>query len=331
MQGACLGLAWCILSLAILLATESLASQAPHERRTPLPIKAGASRRKVLQRQTVDPNFSASISGDFATSDNVVLPVASKPNFSDSITFNNPPRITTSYSYSYGTALGSKGCQTSDGSNIQVPSTSTNPTQTPALAPSSSPTSTAASYVSTGQSTIVQVCNKQNVKSEINRMLIECEAKMQARAGPISLLAKGVTAANSKQIATQLGSNLEEVGVHLKSYVSSIQSCGNDPNPLSADRQIAISDVAWSAFQVVLTLKPLFKSIVGLYERFPIIKSTCADPLSKLSTALAALIGACGIQINLFDTRFFPLVAPQLKEFTNMGGDFVAFVGTFES
>lgn len=55
------------------------------------------------------------------------------------------------------------------------------------------------------------------------------------------------------------------------------------------------------------------------------------DVLVAISTALAGLIGACGEQINLFDTQFFPLVTPQIEELTDLDDDFVSFIGDFIS
>jgi hypothetical protein len=42
------------------------------------------------------------------------------------------------------------------------------------------------------------------------------------------------------------------------------------------------SDVSWSAFQVVLTLKAVFESITCLYKPFPVIKTLCSGECTNL-------------------------------------------------
>jgi len=51
--------------------------------------------------------------------------------------------------------------------------------------------------------------------------------------------------------------------------------------------------------------------------------------LLKISLALSSLIGACSQQLNLFDTGFFALAGPMMKDFTNLGNNFAAFSGGF--
>ncbi|KAH9445502.1 hypothetical protein MJO28_012655 [Puccinia striiformis f. sp. tritici] len=174
-------------------------------------------------------------------------------------------------------------------------------------------------------------CDKAHTKAEINRVLIQCEAKLKLSADPIQTLVKQVTKDNTKQLGAQMVTNLQTILAQLRSDLGNVQVCGSDAKPLSPDKGIALSDASWSAFQVVLTLKAVFESITGLYKPFPVIRDMCSDYLLTISTALASLIGACGEQMNLFDTRFFPLVTPQLEEFTGIDDNFVSFVGSFTS
>ncbi|KAA1086415.1 hypothetical protein PGTUg99_004457 [Puccinia graminis f. sp. tritici] len=173
--------------------------------------------------------------------------------------------------------------------------------------------------------------DKTHTKSEINRVLIQSEAQLKMPATLIQANVTQVTKENAAQIGSQIATNLKDILAHLKVSLTNVQLCGTDAKPLSADKGINLSDVSWSAFQVVLTLKPVFQSVSGLYKPYPVIKNSCSDNMLSISTALASLIGACGEQINLFDTRFFPLVTPQLEEFTSLDDNFVAFVGSFTS
>lgn len=326
MRGASSRIACWLVSLTLLLSTESLARQAAYKRRSPSPTsrvhEAGGSHRQVFERQTGQPDFSASISGD-------------------SVTFGDPSSRGTSYNYYYSTFPVPEGYGAGGVASTASSPSGTLPPQAPAAQPTLPSTSTATTSVAfqsptaaspmASQSSTVQSCDKAHTKFEINRLLIDCEAKLKNCTASILLLAHNVTVANRDQIASQLAPKIQQLGTILQSYVRSIQSCGNDRRPLSSDQGVSISDVSWSAFQVVLTLKPVFQCVTKLYQPFPAIKSICTPLFSSLSTALAAIIGACGIQINLFETRFMPLVSPQLKEFTDIGDDFASFVGSFES
>lgn len=174
-------------------------------------------------------------------------------------------------------------------------------------------------------------CDNSNAKAEINRFLVKCEAALKRSTAPIIARASTVDASNASQLATQIAAYLKDILAQLKLSLSYVQLCGIDAKPLSNEKGVAISDVSWSAFQVVLTLKDVYHSITGLYKPFPVIKAQCSDVLVAISTALAGLIGACGEQINLFDTQFFPLVTPQIEELTDLDDDFVSFIGDFIS
>ncbi|KNZ52483.1 hypothetical protein VP01_355g4 [Puccinia sorghi] len=190
-------------------------------------------------------------------------------------------------------------------------------------------------------------CDNSNAKAEINRFLVKCEAALKRSTAPIIARASTVDASNASQLATQIAAYLKDILAQLKLSLSYVQLCGIDAKPLSNEKGVAISDVSWSAFQVVLTLKDVYHSITGLYKPFPVIKAQCSggynsdvndnflcikpNVLVAISTALAGLIGACGEQINLFDTQFFPLVTPQIEELTDLDDDFVSFIGDFIS
>jgi len=189
----------------------------------------------------------------------------------------------------------------------------------PAVAPALPPVSSA------------PTCDKTNTKAEINRFLVQCEATLKKSTTPIIACVQTVNQSNVAELAPQIATHVKEILRQLKLSLSYVQLCGMDAKPLSNDQGVAISDVSWSAFQVVLTLKDIYHSISGLYKPFPVMKQQCSDTLMAISTALASLIGACGEQINLFDTRFFPLVTPQLKEFSDLADDFVSFIGDFTS
>lgn len=216
--------------------------------------------------------------------------------------------------------------------NAPSQASSQTPSQAPSQAIASASSYSAQSATSSAPSVpSAPTCDKTNTKSEINRMLVECECKLQTSSAPIIAYTSQVNQESAQQLASQIVLKLKDILSQLKLSLSNVQLCGMDPKPLSTNKGVALSDVSWSAFQVVLTLKAVFESITCLYKPFPVIKTLCSDTLLSISTALANLIGACGEQINLFDTRFFPLVSPQLEEFTNLGDNFVSFVGTFAS
>jgi len=162
-------------------------------------------------------------------------------------------------------------------------------------------------------------------------MLIGCDAKVKNFTQPIGVYVKRISSANATQTGSHILVALNNVTAQLKSSLTDIQALGTDATPLSPDGGVTVSDISWSAFQIVLTLKTVFQSVTGLYKPFPVIKQTCGDALLTVSTALASLIGACGEQVNLFDTRFFPLVTPQLQEFKDIPDNFFSFVGSFAS
>ncbi|POW00051.1 hypothetical protein PSTT_13348 [Puccinia striiformis] len=126
--------------------------------------------------------------------------------------------------------------------------------------------------------------------------------------------------------------NLQTILAQLRSDLGNVQVCGSDAKPLSPDKGIALSDASWSAFQVVLTLKAVFESITGLYKPFPVIRDMCSGelPFDDFHST-RQLDWSVWEQMNLFDTRFFPLVTPQLEEFTGIDDNFVSFVGSFTS
>lgn len=210
------------------------------------------------------------------------------------------------------------------------------PAESLSFVPQAAPTSVAATAVASGQPAPLPLpsapsCDKTHTKSEVNRLLIQSEAQLKVSADSAQALVKQVTKDNAQEAGSQIATDLKAILAVLKLSLSNVQLCGSDAKPLSTDKGIALSDVSWSAFQVVLTLKGVFQSVSGLYKPFPVIKTLCSDSLLAISTALASLIGACGEQINLFDTRFFPLVTPQLEEFTGLDDNFVSFVGSFTS
>lgn len=172
-------------------------------------------------------------------------------------------------------------------------------------------------------------CDATQPKFAINNLLVTYNGKLRENSDCIVTLTNQVREDNSQQIGGLIAAELQKTITALTTCLSSVQVCGTDPKPLSANKGINLSDVSWSAFQIVLTLKTVFESVSCLYKPFPAIRQTCSDILLKLSTALASLIGACGEQINLFDTRFFPLVTPQLKEFTDIDDNFSSFFGSF--
>jgi len=198
-------------------------------------------------------------------------------------------------------------------------------------APSQVPASSYAAQPAASPAPSAPTCDKSNTKSEINRLLVECEWQLQLSSNSILNYTSQVNQDNAQELGSQIVIKLKDILNQLKLSLSNVQLCGMDAKPLSTDKGVALSDVSWSAFQVVLTLKSVYEPITCLYKPFPVIKTLCSDVLLLISTALANLIGACGEQINLFDTRFFPLVTPQLEEFTGLADNFVSFVGTFAS
>lgn len=215
----------------------------------------------------------------------------------------------------------------------QIPSPSAQPvmTQIPSSNAQSAITQAPSSTAPPAITQALSSCDRTKIKFEINRFLVSCEEELQSPVGEVTLYAAKLAKNNTAEASNLLAEKLTAIAGLLKAYNGRIQACGTDASPLSDNLGIVLSDVSWSAFQVVLTLKTMFEAVTSLYKQSPAFEKTCGPLLSNVSTALAALVAACSEQINLFDTRFFPLITPQLPEIQSIPGDFASFVGGFTS
>jgi hypothetical protein len=200
--------------------------------------------------------------------------------------------------------------------NAPSQASSQTPSQAPSQAIASASSYSAQSATSSAPSVpSAPTCDKTNTKSEINRMLVECECKLQTSSAPIIAYTSQVNQESAQQLASQIVLKLKDILSQLKLSLSNVQLCGMDPKPLSTNKGVALvryssiyepflnssresdsayqhrvvlsflvlqSDVSWSAFQVVLTLKAVFESITCLYKPFPVIKTLCSGECTNL-------------------------------------------------
>ncbi|KAG0143063.1 hypothetical protein CROQUDRAFT_96746 [Cronartium quercuum f. sp. fusiforme G11] len=173
------------------------------------------------------------------------------------------------------------------------------------------------------------ICNIEHPKAQIHTFLSTCKKSIDVKADLIIGLCETTNESNAESVGTQLAVNLNAILTLLQVQVANIQRCGTDPSPLKVDLSVSLSDVSYSAFQLVLSLKPVFETATELTDKFPVIDKSCGSILIKLSTELANLVGACSEQVNLFDAGFFALAGPQMKDFNSVGGRFASFSGSF--
>ncbi|KAH9810206.1 hypothetical protein DFH28DRAFT_986398 [Melampsora americana] len=183
------------------------------------------------------------------------------------------------------------------------------------------------SYSSTSPS--VPTCDTNHPKAQIFGFMATCNEKLSTQACTIRELCGTVTSENAQEVSVNLATELKTTLNLLQSNLNNIQKCGMDPSPQKIDSGVGITDLAWSAFQIVLNLKTIYKVVLELGVKFKVINNACEGILTNISSVLASLIGACSEQLNLFETGFFALVTPELKTFTNIGANFIGFSGTF--
>ncbi|EGF98249.1 uncharacterized protein MELLADRAFT_73632 [Melampsora larici-populina 98AG31] len=183
------------------------------------------------------------------------------------------------------------------------------------------------SYASSSPS--APTCDTKHPKSQIFNFMKTCTDKLSTQACSVRELCETVTSENAQDVSVQLSGELNTTLNLLQSQLNNIQKCGMDPSPQTVDSGVGITDLAWSAFQIVLNLKSIYQVVLKLGGQFKVINDSCECILIKISAILANLIGACSEQLNLFETGFFALVTPELKTFTDIGANFISFSGTF--
>jgi len=173
------------------------------------------------------------------------------------------------------------------------------------------------------------VCTATHPKAQILSFLNNCNEILATKLAVFKGLCDTTDASNAQAVGAQVASDLETVLALLNLGVAQIQKCGIDPSPLKLDLGVSISDVSHAAFEVVMSLKPVFETVTDLMTKFSVLHDSCESILLRVSTALANLVGACSEQVNLFDVGFFKLAKPQMKIFSEIGSNFDAFSGTF--
>jgi len=173
------------------------------------------------------------------------------------------------------------------------------------------------------------ICDTKHPKPEIYKFMKTCNDQLSKQACTIKELCGTVCSENAQEVSIKLAGELNSTLNLLQSHVNKIQKCGTDPSPQIVDSGVGLTEIAWSAFQIVLNLKTIYKVVLELSSEFKVIDAACGGILLNISAVLASLIGACSEQLNLFETGFFALVTPELKTFTDIGANFISFSGTF--